>query len=1017
MASVALINILQQLDLISNKAVFFTSEKDGPLYPYFPSETVKKLEIIKPDAFFVFNNQPFILFFDLSGNSNIEREQKIHKQVWSYDYSPLAFIIKDFELHIFNAFSFDKNKNSLQEIKLSDSERNRLFSFWNLQTGESWKWLHVEHYKNNIQKKRVNQKLFDNIKFVREILINSKSDNPLSEAGANTLILRLIFIRYLIDRDVKMDPGYIAGNSIKERRRSFGGLIEKPRKLNEFFGMLNRKFNGALFNITVQLSKGQAQSLACVFNGQDLNVQDTLFHGIEFYFDIFDFSIIPVEIISGIYESLISPETKDEHSAIYTPSFLVEYILGETVDKYLEKKKISECSIFDPACGSGIFLVQSYRRMVDMELKLNGEKISKIRLREIAQNNLFGIDVNDQALQVSCFSIYIAMLDYQDPKTILDNFQFPALVGENLFMANFFDTGHPFNNSIKQRELIFILGNPPWKSTKEKTHLKWLQDNNKITGRYEIAQSFLLRSKDFMHPATNTSLIVTSTIFFNVSETTREFKRQFLTEFCLDLFFDLSPVRRLIFEDKSNPAAIVSYRLSDGKRHLKNIVKHLSVKSNMFLKYFKALIIEKFDQKEILQRHFLENDWMFKLALYGGSLDFVFLKRMNKVPFTILNILNKDDFEYGDGIYRGTPKNDYNFLLGKPVVETEEVLPYYTHIPSSNKKLRKADVFLESGRRADLFNGQSILIKHRAKNEKDIVISYSDTPVVFRHATYGITTSTEPSKLKLIYGHLITSLFTYYQFLTSSSWGTGTRPEIKLEEHLAFPYHEADESIRIEIVDTVSKFIIEIKDWYQVFRLGNPPFPKEYFKRINDIINQVYEVSLVEHDMIDYVMNISRYQFRESKQNQFLRATETECLQDYAQVFVNELGSVYSDEFMTVEIYHMVHFIAMNFIYSKKYSQDCNTITFITDTTDKKEILRRMAANLTISKLTNSKDPTKNLYIQKDIKGFERNSFYIIKPNEYKCWHRAIAWYDVAEIRESIEKAELNYLNEPHNVG
>lgn len=67
-----------------------------------------------------------------------------------------------------------------------------------------------------------------------------------------------------------------------------------------------------------------------------------------------------------------------------------------------------------------------------------------------------------------------------------------------------------------------------------------------------------------------------------------------------------------------------------------------------------------------------------------------------------------------------------------------------------------------------------------------------------------------------------------------------------------------------------------------------------------------------------------------------------------------------------------------------------------------------MAYNLSISQITDTKDPTKNLFVQKDIKGFEKNSFYIIKPNEYKCWHRAMAWYDVAEFKEAIEVAELN---------
>src|SRR5690606_5847179 len=61
-----------------------------------------------------------------------------------------------------------------------------------------------------------------------------------------------------------------------------------------------------------------------------------------------------------------------------------------------------------------------------------------------------------------------------------------------------------------------------------------------------------------------------------------------------------------------------------------NIVKHQSIKSNIFLKNFKILVIEKFDKKEILQKYFLDNDWMFKVVLYGNTLDFHLLNSLKK---------------------------------------------------------------------------------------------------------------------------------------------------------------------------------------------------------------------------------------------------------------------------------------------------------------------------------------------------------------------------------------------------
>lgn len=1005
-------NILAELNLFDSQAVFFYDKKESWKH-IISIETQSRLDIIKPSAFYIFNSQPYILFFDLTSiNFDKQKEIEIHKQVWSFDQSPIVFIIKDEEVEIFNAFAFEKNKNRLQRINIDHQERNKLFSFWSLQSGSTWNWLKDNYYKDKIKNKRVSQKLFENIRDVRERLTIKENGNALTDDEANTLILRLIFIRYLIDRDVKLDKEYIFGLTKDEKRRAFINLLSKPKSLNKFFIILNEKFNGVLFkDVKFELTKAQAVDLAKVFSGE-VPEKGSLFYGSDFFFEIFDFSIIPVELISGIYESLIDPETRKLQASVYTPPFLVEYMLGETLDQYFSQKhnkKKTECKVFDPAVGSGIFLVQSYRRMVDREIEIYN-KISKVRLREIAEKNLFGIDINGQALKVTCFSIYIAMLDYQDPKTILDNFHFPKLIGTNLFEANFFDNVHPFNKKIVEENIDFILGNPPWKSDKDLFHIKWVEDTNKVIGRYEIAQSFLLRAKDFMHHQTTAALIVTSTIFYNVSSTTKEFKQKFLTNYCIDCFFDLSPVRRLIFEEKNNPCAIVYFKLSQREEYSTNVVKHLSVKWNIFLKYFKSLVIEKFDQKKIPQIHFINFDWMFKVALYGGALDFKLMLQFSNCFQKIANIVESQDFTKGDGIYKGSPKDHFDFLIGKQIIETESIKPFYTNVHDSTYRLKKQDVYLESGRKEKLFDGEKLLLKHRTQNESSLVISYTDKPVVFRHGVYGITTKTRTDDLKLIYGFFISEVFTYYQFLTSSSWGVGTRPEIKLDEYLSFPLKDINERTRKIIISSVDQIILNFKDWYQDFKLGSPSISIEHLATINNLIENNYDISSYKKDIINYVLNVSRYQFQENKQDLVVRKVhnDREVIEDYIQVFLEEFQRIYTSEYIRVEVYALDFFIGLNFVFEFNKPED--PITFIYDNTDESKILKILSSKLSII------EKAKNLYIQKDIKGFEENSFYIIKPNEYKCWHRAIAWYDMAEIKDAIETAEIDYLNRSWNA-
>ncbi|AIL47526.1 hypothetical protein KRE40_09430 [Elizabethkingia meningoseptica] len=997
--------------------VFYKNEQDGSYDFDFHPDILNKIKRISPDAVYVFNNQPLLLFFDLTNSDDLNKESEIHKKVWSFDNSPIVFILKDKDISIYNALNYIKNKDGrggyLQEVEISDEERDEKFSFWSLQSGETWAWFQDEYLsKKNENQTRVNQRLFQNIKDVRNYLTDKTKSNFLDEKSANSLILRLIFIRYLIDRGIKIDEAYISGESLNEKRKNFILLISEPEKLNQLFERLNDNFNGVLFKETdIKLNQIQANYLADVFKGE-LEQQGSLFEGS--FFEIFDFSIIPVEVISGIYESLIDDETKDLDSAVYTPSFLVDYILSDTVDKYLNQNNVSECKIFEVAVGSGIFLVQSLRRMIEKEIELNGDSNKNEfsnKIREIAKNNLFGIDINEEALKVTCFSIYIALLDYQQPKDI-DKYPFPNLLGTNLFKANFFDKSHDFNKVIKNNPPKFILGNPPWKSKKEDVvHVKWLKDNKKTVGRFEIAQSFLLRAKDFMSDETQSALIVTSTIFYNVSQKTKGFKKDFLTTFCVEKFFDLSPVRRLIFEKKNSPASIVYFRLSKDNDCQKNIINHQSVKFNRFIKYFKMLVIERFDQKALPQKYFLENDWMFKVALYGSYLDFNFLKVLPQK--NIGSIINNNTIYKGAGIERGKDPNFFPELIGMKILENSQIEQGYTNT-KNYKSLNKEDVYLSRGRDKNIFLGNKVLFKEQALNESEPLISFSSEDFVFRKGVFSISSKTE-NIILLLYSLLKSDLSQYFLFLISGAWGVATRPAIRFDEELLrMPLLDFDKSVLEKLVNNAKSIIEYYATFYDKFNLGKPSVNHFLLQKNNQIINDSYGVKDYEKDLIDYALNVSRYQFQQSKQhlvtnfNDSDHRNQKQVLEKYADVYIKEFEEIYYDEFVKVEIFTMRHFIAMNFIITDKKPKE--KISYPKNT-DEKDVLEKLANNLTIERITDTSDPSKNLYIQKDIKGFESDSFYIIKPNEYKCWHRAMAWYDVAEFKQAIQEAELKRLN------
>ena len=97
----------------------------------------------------------------------------------------------------------------------------------------------------------------------------------------------------------------------------------------------------------------------------------------------------------------------------------------------------------------------------------------------------------------------------------------------------------------------------------------------------------------------------------------------------------------------------------------------------------------------------------------------------------------------------------------------------------------------------------------------------------------------------------------------------------------------------------------------------------------------------------------------------------------------------------------MTYFTAMKFNIKEKTPRLHKRIDFPSHNKDEIKLLKTIAQTVSISELS------EKIFLQRDIKGFEADFFYIIKPNEYKCWHRAIAHYDLAEFQNALIKSEM----------
>lgn len=130
-------------------------------------------------------------------------------------------------------------------------------------------------------------------------------------------------------------------------------------------------------------------------------------------------------------------------------------------------------------------------------------------LKSLLINHIYGIDINEEAIDVTIFSLYLTILDYKDPKS-LSTFTLPYLKGTNLLVSDFFDDTKL--KDLKALKFDFIIGNPPWGNVKSGLHLKYCEENGYKDKQQnnEICKSFVFRAKDFSNLHTTCCFILHS---------------------------------------------------------------------------------------------------------------------------------------------------------------------------------------------------------------------------------------------------------------------------------------------------------------------------------------------------------------------------------------------------------------------------------------------------------------------------------------------------------------------------
>jgi hypothetical protein len=304
-----------------------------------------------------------------------------------------------------------------------------------------------------------NQPLANHEKAAHESLIRAvvETDRQL-DGEANPVLRRLllltVLVKYLEDRGVFPGEGWFGRFRIGAR--SFLEVLqgEEPEEVLRLLGALEKKFNGDVFNLEADtnLTKKSLRSFARLVEARNVGEQ-------RYLWELYSFDHLPVEVISHLYQRFVQGST-----AVYTPPFLAALLLDVAMP--YDKLTGSE-TILDPACGSGVFLVGAFRRLVSAWRARNLWRAPDVdTLKSILHEQIVGFEISRDAVDLTAFGLALAVCDSLQPNVIWRDLRFDRLRDHSLWEADFFEACEPEHRaaSSANREFDLIVGNPPFES-------------------------------------------------------------------------------------------------------------------------------------------------------------------------------------------------------------------------------------------------------------------------------------------------------------------------------------------------------------------------------------------------------------------------------------------------------------------------------------------------------------------------------------------------------------------------
>jgi N-6 DNA Methylase len=611
---------------------------------------------------------------------------------WNFSRSPMLVTVEPHQLRAWTCCE-PPTDQLLPNTAIHQFQSSDLTSGISQRATQVLHWINLvsgQFFKDNSDRfrrdQRADQMLLENLSHVRQELHEKGLNN---DDVCHDLLARIIFIQFLFDR--KDSSGNSALNEnrlerlhekgvLKTKHSNFASILSDYADCYRLFSWLNDKFNGDLFpgKGNTKAERDQAwQSEKREVNQSHLNVLRDLVSG-DLHMPSgqinlwrrYAFDAIPLEFISSIYEAFVNERAR-QSGIYYTPPHLVDFTLDRVLPWEGDQWDIN---VLDPACGSGVFLVKAFQRLVHRWKSAHpGETIRADTLRGLLENNLFGVDKDRHAVRVASFSLYLAMCDEIDPKHYWTQVRFPVMREQRLIEADFFQenrTGFRTLEDVASYDLI--IGNAPWgKNTVTEDAKTWAYNHEWPVVDKGIGTLFLPKAAALVKRNGKVAMVQpASSLLFNRSSTASEFRKNFFTTFCVEQVVNLSALRFKVFNKKKkrtaqkavSPSCVVVFNSNKpkGERLFYMSPKLAEDETDEF-----GIIVEPADTKEIYPDEAGSTPEIWCSFMWGNRRDWSLIQHLNKFRSIEKDVSPEN---YRRGIVIGDEKKSIPHIKGRHIL-------------------------------------------------------------------------------------------------------------------------------------------------------------------------------------------------------------------------------------------------------------------------------------------------------------------------------------------------------------